>query len=65
MLLKTNLLTLRHAKRESFTPILNIVLGNIEAEMKETELRQSRVKILLSLLAMITTVDRAGRVSGM
>lgn len=60
---KTTLLTLHHTYRQHFTPIINIILSELENQMKNAKKIDEKVlSIPVSLLTMIVTVRKGSRV---
>lgn len=62
VLTKTTLLVLHHAYRQHFTPIINIILIELDAQLKVQPLNEKVVAIQASLLNMMVTVRKGSRV---
>jgi len=63
LLTKTTLLTLHHTYRQHFTPIIQIVLNELETQMKNSKkMDEKTLAITVSLLTMIVTVRKGSRV---
>lgn len=63
LLIKTTLLTLHHTYRQHYTPIIDIVLNGLDAQVKEKrKLNEKTLAIQLSLLTMFVTVRKGSRV---
>ncbi|KAI8646706.1 armadillo-type protein [Parasitella parasitica] len=60
LLTKTTLLTLHHTYRQHFTPIIQIVLNELERQTKKMD--ENVIAIPVSLLTMIVTVRKGSRV---
>ncbi|KAI8977543.1 armadillo-type protein [Mycotypha africana] len=60
---KTTLLILHHTHRQHFTPIVKILLDNLDNQVKEAEKADEKIiAILLSLINMTVTVRKGSRV---
>lgn len=62
LLTKTTLLTLHHTYRQHYTPIVNIVLSELDNQLKGKELNEKNVAILMSVMTMFVTVRKGSRV---
>ncbi|KAI8070329.1 armadillo-type protein [Gongronella butleri] len=63
LLRKTTLLVLHHTKRQHFTPLLNVVLEQLDTHLaKKPTPDQKHLAIDMSVLSMIVTVRKASRV---
>ncbi|KAI7902962.1 armadillo-type protein [Cokeromyces recurvatus] len=62
LLKKTTLLVLHHVYRQHFTPMINIVLNELDTELKEEVPNEKKVAIQISILNMIVTVRKGSRV---
>lgn len=56
---------LHHTEAQHFLPIINIILGQVDVLLKQDELDEKQLSILISILATILTVRKAKRVQGM
>jgi U3 small nucleolar RNA-associated protein 20 len=65
LLSKTTLLVLHHALRQHFTPIINMLLKEMDKQIKAKKLDEKLISIQLTILSMIVTVRKASRVQGM
>lgn len=63
LLTKTTLLTLHHTYRQHYTPIVDIVLSELDNLLKETELKEKNLAIQMSVLTMFVTVRKGSRVA--
>ncbi|CAO3621219.1 unnamed protein product [Mucor hiemalis] len=62
LLIKTTLLTLHHTYRQHYTPIIDIVLNELDTRFKEKKLDETVVSILMSLITMFVTVRKGSRI---
>ncbi|KAI7894165.1 armadillo-type protein [Mucor mucedo] len=62
LLTKTTLLTLHHTYRQHYTPIVDIVLNELDKQLKESELNEKVLAIQMSVLTMFVTVRKGSRV---
>lgn len=62
LLTKTTLLTLHHTYRQHYTPIIDIVLKELDTQLSEKKLDEKRLAIQVSLLTMFVTVRKGSRV---
>ncbi|KAI9478566.1 MAG: hypothetical protein EXX96DRAFT_601338 [Benjaminiella poitrasii] len=62
LLKKTTLLILHHVYRQHFTPMLNIILNEIDEQLKEENLDEKKLAIQITILNIIVTVRKGSRV---
>ncbi|KAI8366801.1 armadillo-type protein [Radiomyces spectabilis] len=62
LLNKTTLLTLHHTYRQHFSPIINIVLNAMDAQLQGPSFDEKQLTILMTTVTHIVTVRKASRV---
>lgn len=60
---KTTLLTLHHTYRQHYTPIVDIILSDLDKQLKAKEIDEKNLCIQMSILTMFVTVRKGSRVA--
>lgn len=60
---KTTLLTLHHTYRQHYTPIVDIILSELDKQLKAEHIDEKNLCIQMSVLTMFVTVRKGSRVA--